>query len=100
MAVALVTTLGILFFQIIPISASPYLVVINAQDKTAEAEILSIIKGYSPHYRIDSKNLRQSGMDLIVEIRSKNSSALVDELSAVESVTSVSLLYHDAPVKN
>lgn len=39
-------------------------------------------------------------MDLIVEIRSKNSSALVDELSAVESVTSVSLLYHDAPVKN
>lgn len=55
MAVALVTTLGILFFQIIPISASPYLVVINAQDKTAEAEILSIIKGYSPHYRIDSK---------------------------------------------
>lgn len=99
-AVALVTTVGILFFQIIPISASPYLVVINAKDKGVETEILSIIKRYSPRYRIDSKNLRQSGMDLIVEIRSKNSSALVDELSMVGGVSSVSLLYHDAPVKN
>ncbi|WP_286080253.1 DUF4956 domain-containing protein [Parablautia intestinalis] len=99
-AVALVTTLGILFFQMIPISASPYLVVVNANDKGAETEIISIIKRYSPRYRIDSKNLRQSGMDLIVEIRSKNSNVLVDELSVVGGVSSVSLLYHDAPVKN
>lgn len=98
--IALAVTLGILLLQVIPISASPYLVVINAKDKEIETGILQIIKKHSPRYKIDSKNVRQTGMDLIIEIRSKSSSSLVDELSAIEGITSVSLLYHDAPVKN
>lgn len=98
--IALVVTIGILLLQIIPINASPYLVIINAKDKGMESDILAIVKKYSPRYRIDSKNIRASGMDLIIEIRSKSGSGLVDELSAIENVISVSLLYHDAPVKN
>lgn len=98
--IAMVVTIGILLLQIIPINASPYLVVVHAKEKEAEKGILETVKKYSPRYRIDSKNIRSSGMDLIIEIRSGNGSGLVDELSAVEDVVSVSLLYHDAPVKN
>ena len=97
---ALIITVGIFLFQIIPISASPYLVIINAQSKEIEDEILETIRKYSPRYRIDSKNIRQSGMDLIVEIRSKNGSDLVNELSAIKGIIAASLLYHDSPVKN
>lgn len=98
--VALAATFTIFILHIMPISASPYLVIINANSKDAEAEILNIIKKYSPRYKIDSKNLCFQGLDLIVEIRSRESSKLVDELSVANGVTSVSLLYHDAPVKN
>ncbi len=98
--VALVCTAGILVLQVIPIRISPYLVVINAINKEAEGEILDIIRKYSPRYRIDSKNIRQQGMDLIIEIRIKEASRLVNELSEINSVTTVSLLYHDSPVKN
>lgn len=98
--VALVCTMGILFLQVLPIKASPYLVIINAQDKAAETDILSIIKKYSPRFKIDSKNIGQHGMDLIVEIRSKKATQLVDELSEIKLVSSASLLYHDSPVKN
>ena len=98
--VALVCTMGILFLQVVPIRTSPYLVIINAQDKAAESDILAVIHKYSPRYKIDSKNVRQKGMDLIVEIRSKNANKLVDELSEIELVSTASLLYHDAPVKN
>ena len=97
---ALVCTMGILFLQVVPIRTSPYLVIINAQDKSAEADILSVIHKYSPRYKIDSKNVSQSGMDLIVEIRSKKANALVDELSELDLVSTASLLYHDSPVKN
>lgn len=98
--VSLVCTMGILFLQVIPIRTSPYLVIINAQDKTAESDILAVIHKFSPRYKIDSKNITQHGMDLIVEIRSKQANQLVDELSEITHVTSASLLYHDAPVKN
>lgn len=98
--ISLVVTVGILLFQMIPICTSPYLIVINAKNKDTELGIIPIIKKYSPHFRIDSKNIRPSGIDLIVEIRSKNSSCLVDELSDLDGITSVSILYHDSPVKN
>lgn len=98
--VALACTMGILSLQVVPIRTSPYLVIINAQDKSAEADILSVIHKYSPRYKIDSKNVSQSGMDLIVEIRSKKANALVDELSELDLVSTASLLYHDSPVKN
>ncbi|MDE7248003.1 MAG: DUF4956 domain-containing protein [Lachnospiraceae bacterium] len=98
--VALACTMGILFLQVIPIRTNPYLIIINAQDKAAESDILAVIHKYSPRYKIDSKNIRQQGMDLIVEIRSKNANKMVDELSEIELVSTASLLYHDAPVKN
>ncbi len=98
--VAFVCTMGILFLQVIPIRTSPYLVIINARDKAAESDILTVIHKYSPRYKIDSKNIGQHGMDLIVEIRSKYASKLVDELSEMELVSAASLLYHDSPVKN
>lgn len=97
---SLMVTAGILLFQAFPICVSPYLVIVNAQSKELEGEILKTISKYSPRYKVDSKNVRQSGMDLIIEIRSKNGNDLVDELSIITGVTSASLLYHDSPVKN
>lgn len=97
---ALMCTAGILFLQIVPLRKSPYLIIINAEDKAAESAILSVIHKYSPRYKIDSKNIGQHGMDMIVEIRSKQASQLVDELSEIALVTSAALLYHDSPVKN
>lgn len=98
--VALAVTFGILVLQIMPMSVSPYLVVINFKNRNAEEDILKIIKKYSPHYKIDSKSMRQAGINLIIEVRSKKGTALVDELSEMDGVASVSLLYHDAPVKS
>lgn len=98
--VSLVCTMGILFLQILPLRTSSYLVIINAQHKAAEPDIIAVIRKYSPRYKIDSKNVRRQGMDLIVEIRSKHADKLVDELSEIELVSTASLLYHDSPVKN
>lgn len=98
--VALVCTVGIFVLQVIPIRISPYLVIINASNKEAESEILDIIRKYSPRYRIDSKNIRQQGMDLIIEIRTKEANRLVNELSEIKTVSTASLLYHDSSVKN
>lgn len=98
--VALVCTVGILVLQVIPIRISPYLVIINASNKEAESEILETIRKYSPRYRIDSKNIRQQGLDLIIEIRAKEANRLVNELSEIKAVSTASLLYHDSSVKN
>lgn len=98
--VALMVTVGILVLQIIPINVCPYLIIVNTKNKEAEDNILNIVKRYSPRYKIDSKNIRLTGMDMIVEVRTKNGNKLVDEISKLEDVLTVSLLYHDSPVKS
>lgn len=97
---ALVCTMGLLVLQVIPIRTCPYLVIVNLQDIEQEPAVLDTIHKYSPSYKIDSKNVRPQGMDMIIEVQTKKAGQLVNELSKIESVSSASLLYHDAPVKN
>lgn len=98
--VALITTFGLLVLQIMPVKTCPYLVIVNAKDKSKEEEILSTVQKYSKRYRIDSKNIRAQNLDMVIEIHTKEAGRLVDELSEITAVTSASLLYHDAPVKS
>lgn len=100
MLVALITTFGLVVLQMIPIRTCPYLMIVNVEDKSKEPDILNIVKKYSRRYRIDSKNIREQRLDLIIEIHTKEAGSLLDEVSEMESVKGASLLYHDAPVKN
>lgn len=99
-AVSLVVTMGILVLQTVPMRKSPYLVIINADNKEVEGEILEVIRKYSSKYRLDSKNIRRGGMDMIIEIRCKEGNRIVDELSEIKGVLSASLMYHDGEVKS
>lgn len=93
-------TAGILFLQLIPIHASPYLIVVNADDESAEEKIVKEIKAHTKKWRIDSKNLNQSGIDLIIEIYSKEGTKLVNELKKIAGVRAVSFLYYEGELKN
>lgn len=95
---AVLVTIGILILDILPVKISPYLLIINADDKAAEEPILTLLKGDGA-YKMRSKNITSTGLDMIFEIKAKNDKELVDRLSELEGVTSVSLLAHDGEVK-
>ena len=50
-------------------------------------------------YKLKSKNISSGSMDLIYETRSKNEKELVNSLSRLDGILSVSLLSHDGEVK-
>ena len=95
---AVLVTIGILILDMLPVRISPYLLVINADSKELEESILDLVKTKGI-YKMKSKNITAKGMDMILEVRSKNEKELVDQLSELEGVTSVSLLAHDGEVK-
>ena len=96
---AVLVTIGILILDMLPVRISPYLLVINADSKELEDSILDLVKEKGA-YKIKSKNITAKGMDMILEVRSKNEKELVDRLSELEGVTSVSLLAHDGEVSH
>lgn len=97
---AVLVTIGILILEMMPIKISPYLLIVNADTKEAEEDIDAILKELGGYYKMKSKNVTGEGMDLILEVRTKNDRELVDRISQVKGISSVSLLAHDGEIKS
>ncbi|MBQ7954497.1 MAG: DUF4956 domain-containing protein [Lachnospiraceae bacterium] len=94
--VSVLLTLVIFVLDITPSLRSPMILVVNGQNEDIEDKLKLILNKYSKKYVIKSRNLTQSGMDMIVEIRMKdNGGELIKEVKTVEGVRSVSLVMHD-----
>jgi len=93
-------TIGLMILQIIPTMSSPELLVLKLTDKSVESDAMSIVKKYSGKYKIDSKAVTNAGTTLIIEVKTKEGSAMVDEVSAIEGVGTVTLMEHQGEVKN
>ena len=96
---AVLVTIGILILDMLPVRISPYLLIINADSKEIEDPVLELVKSNGA-YKMKSKNITAKGMDMILEVKTKNDKELIDQLSELKGITSVSLLAHDGEVKS
>lgn len=94
--VSVFVTIAILGLELLPMVSAPMLLIVNADNCDVDEQITENIKKYAKHHQVKSRNLTQSGMDMVIELRVKeNGSELVKEIKAIKGVSSVSLLMHD-----
>ena len=100
--VALVTSVAvtdfILVLDMIPVSKAPMMLVINSSQMDGEQQILDIVGKYTKSYKVKSRNLSKGRLDMVVELRVKDESALVSEVAALEGMIGASLIAHDGEV--
>lgn len=96
---AVLVTVGIIILDKFPVRLNTCLLIVNASARETEDAIEDAVKKISGAYRLKSKNVTADGMDLILEIRCKNEKELVDRLSKIEGILSVSILAHEGEVK-
>jgi uncharacterized membrane protein YhiD involved in acid resistance len=95
---SILMTVGILILNGLPVAKAPMILVVNCADLDAEEAILSVVGKYTKFSTVKSRNLTKSSLDLIIELRTGEGSALVREVLSVPSVTSASLMSHDGEV--
>ena len=95
---SVVLTLGVLILDRLPVAKAPMILVVNADNLDAEAAVVQVVGGYTKHYSVKSRNMTASSLDLVLEIRTMEGSALIREIMALQHVTSASLLSHDGEV--
>ena len=95
---SVVLTVGILILDRMPVAKAPMILVVNAADLDAENAVLEAVKGCTRLYKVKSRNMTVSSLDLVVELRTDKGSALVRQIMDVKGVTAVSLLDHDGEV--
>ena len=100
--VALVTSVAvtafILVLDMIPVSKAPMMLVINSSKMDDEQTVLDVVGKYAKSYKVKSRNLSKGRLDMVVELRVKDESALVSEVAALEGMIGASLIAHDGEV--
>lgn len=95
---SVIITLGILVLDAMPVAKAPMILVVNADDLDAEDAVVKAVKKHVKHVNVKSRNMTDVSLDLVMELRTSEGSALVRDVKNVSGVMAVSLLSHDGEV--
>ena len=96
--VSIIVTAAIYLLDLIPAIKDASILVVQTNDNGMENAIKKKIDVYAKHYRIKSRNMTVTGMDMVVELSVKEGDKLLKDICALEGVENVSLLDHDGEV--
>lgn len=92
---SLILTILIFILNYLPIAKAPMLLIINSNNIEKETQILDTIKKFVKYYKVKSKNISKDSEEMIIELRIKDNTKIVKDISSIDGVTSVSLISHD-----
>ena len=69
---------------------------INIEGKDIELE--EVLKSGTSFYKIKSRNVTAQGIDMIVELKTKDENALMEKVLAIPAVERATLMAHDGEV--
>lgn len=96
---SLLLTIIIFILDRIPVAKAASILVINASDGISLMnEINETVKKHSRYYKVKSRNVTDSSLDVVIELWSSDEDTLLENLKKIKSVHSVSLMAHDGEV--
>ena len=88
----------VVLMQMCPVKKESMILIVNSTNIHSDKTILETVKKYSKYHKLKSKNMTGSSLDMIVEIRVSEDSALLQDILQIEGVASASILLHDGEV--
>jgi uncharacterized membrane protein YhiD involved in acid resistance len=97
--VAVMVTMGILLLEFVPTTRKPYVLIINSKDTESEDEIIEVVSRNVRSYKVKSRNIKKSGLDMIIEVKTSEERSLLTSLNKIESIDNIALLTHEGEVR-
>ncbi len=94
----MVVTVLILVLENLPVSRAPMMLVANLSSAEAEDKLLEVVNEFSRFYKVKSRNVTETGMDMVVEVRVREEGDFVRRAAGIDEVRTVSLISHDGEV--
>lgn len=96
---SLLLTIIIFVLDRLPVARASSILVINA---SAGIELMDsineVVKSNSKYFKVKSRNVSDSALDVVIELWASKEDELVQSLKALDKVNSVSLMAHDGEV--
>lgn len=91
---SVVATILVLVFYRLPEVQKSMILVVNAENNSYAEQVFQTVGKYDKKNHVKSRNVTKESADFIIEVRLKDSEALLNELNGIKGVTSVSLIAH------
>lgn len=96
---SVILTIFIFVLDHLPVAKAAMILVVNAEaGKNQTAAIMEKINKYSKYFKVKSRNITEGQMDIVIELWVSEEEELVEQLSGIPKVHSVSLMSHDGEV--
>ena len=95
---SLVLTLILLALTKLPVAHPSQLLVINAASLEAEPTVMELLNRYSRTVKVHSRSVTASGMNLSIELRTKDEHQLIGELLGAPGIRSATMVAHDGQI--
>ena len=92
---AIILTIGLLVFDILPVNKIPYLLVLNINDDGVYDKVISILKTRGIKYKVKSQNRSLGNIDVVFELNCIYPELLYKDLSEIKEITSFNLINQD-----
>ena len=96
--VTLIISVIVLVMLHYPARKLSMILVVNSTEPGSDKQILETVRKYCKSYKIKSRNLTPTTLDMIVEIRVDAESDLIHDVMEISGVTSASILSHDGEI--
>lgn len=97
--VSLIATIGVFALEYLPGNRKPYLLIVNGTKQMQEEAVVKLVEQKSSYRKVKARNRKKNGMDMILEVRTKQEEELMAELERVKGVEQISLLTHEGEVR-
>lgn len=91
-------TIVMLVLHFVPNARPTLLLLVNTADPEAEECLLGVVKANTKTFKVKSRNVNTTGMDMLIELKTKNESQLIKQVSALEHINNVTLMTHDGEI--
>lgn len=95
---SLLITLVMMVLHFVPNAKPALLLIVNTTSASVLQELEEALKKHTVSYKIKSRNVSAGGMNLIVELKTRQEAALVEAVQSVAGVTNTTLMEHDGEV--
>ena len=97
--VTFMVTVGIFLLEFLPMNKKPYLLIVNSSSVDIEDKLIKTVETFSKSVAVKSRNVKKTGLDMILEVRTKQEKELLKAVCEVESIENASLLNNDGEVR-
>ena len=95
---AFILTVALFVLDRLPVAKAPKILMVSGNSYELEKSIMALVQKYCKTFAAKSRALSNGKINLVVEIRASDDSALLQEVAALENVVSSTILAHDGEV--